>query len=135
MSFRISVQEKPQARKNSILKLSEREYQVSVHAAPVAAKANEAVAQLLANYFSVPKSSVKLLRGQSSRKATRDRLTTPKRLKPSFRQLRLSNFILLNARRVVGARISTSVKISTFTPEHSQAPRVCAKAKIGLLET
>jgi hypothetical protein len=50
------------------LKISEREYQVSVQAAPVAGKANEAVVQLLANYFSVPKSSVKLLRGQSSRK-------------------------------------------------------------------
>jgi uncharacterized protein len=68
MTFRIAVQVKPQARKNSILKLSEREYQVSVHAAPLAGKANQAVAQLLANYFSVPKSSVKLLRGQSSRK-------------------------------------------------------------------
>jgi uncharacterized protein YggU (UPF0235/DUF167 family) len=39
-----------------------------VQAAPVAGKANEAVVELLAKYFSVPKSSVKVLRGQSSRK-------------------------------------------------------------------
>jgi uncharacterized protein YggU (UPF0235/DUF167 family) len=34
----------------------------------LAGKANEEVVELLARYFSVPKSSVKLLGGQSSRK-------------------------------------------------------------------
>jgi uncharacterized protein (TIGR00251 family) len=68
MSYRISVQIKPQARRENIVKISQKEYQVSVHAAPVAGKANEAVVQLLAKYFSVAKSSVKLLGGRSSRK-------------------------------------------------------------------
>ena len=68
MSFKLSVHVKPQARKQSITKISEQEYQIAVHAAPVAGKANEAVVELLAKYFSVPKSSVKVLRGQSSRK-------------------------------------------------------------------
>jgi uncharacterized protein (TIGR00251 family) len=68
MSFRISVQVKAQARKENIVKISQQEYQVSVHAAPVAGKANEALVELLARYFSVPKSSVRVLRGQSSRK-------------------------------------------------------------------
>ncbi len=68
MSFRISVQVKTQARKENIVKISQQEYQISVHAAPVAGKANQALVDLLAKYFSVPKSSVKLLRGQSSRK-------------------------------------------------------------------
>jgi uncharacterized protein len=68
MSFRISVQVKTQARKENIVKISQQEYQVSVPAVPVAGKANQALVDLLAKYFSVPKSSVKLLRGQSSRK-------------------------------------------------------------------
>jgi uncharacterized protein len=68
MSFRISVQVKPQARRENIVKISQKEYQASVNAAPAAGKANEAVAQLLAEYLSVPKSSVKLLSGRSSRK-------------------------------------------------------------------
>jgi Uncharacterized conserved protein len=68
MSFKISVQVKTQARKENIIKISQEEYQVSVHAAPIAGKANQSIIDLLAKYFSVPKSSVKLLRGQSSRK-------------------------------------------------------------------
>ena len=68
MSFRISVQVKTQARKESIVKISQQEYQVSVHAAPVAGKANQEVVELLAKYFSLPKSSVKLIHGESSRK-------------------------------------------------------------------
>jgi uncharacterized protein len=68
MSFRISVQVKTQAREENIVKVSQQEYQISVHAAPVAGRANQALVDLLAKYFSVPKSSVKLLRGQSSRK-------------------------------------------------------------------
>ena len=68
MSFKLSVQVKPQARKQSITKISEQEYRIAVQAAPIAGKANEEVVELLARYFSVPKSSVKVLRGQSSRK-------------------------------------------------------------------
>ena len=68
MSFRISVQVKTQARKENIVKISQQEYQISVHAAPVAGKANREVVELLARYFSVPRSSVRVLRGQSSRK-------------------------------------------------------------------
>ena len=68
MSFRISVQVKTQARKENIIKISQQEYQISVHAAPISGKANQALVDLLAKHFSVPKSSVKLLRGQSSRK-------------------------------------------------------------------
>jgi uncharacterized protein (TIGR00251 family) len=68
MSFRISVQVKTQARKENIVKISQQEYQISVQAAPVAGKANQALVDLLAKYFSVPKSSVKLLHGQSSRR-------------------------------------------------------------------
>jgi uncharacterized protein len=68
MSFKVSVQVKAPSRKQSISKISEHEYQIAVQAAPVAGKANKEVIELLARYFSVPKSSVKVLRGQSSRK-------------------------------------------------------------------
>lgn len=68
MSYKLWVQVKPQARKQSIEKISEQEYRIAVQAAPVAGKANDEVVELLARYFSVPKSSVKVLRGQSSRK-------------------------------------------------------------------
>jgi uncharacterized protein len=68
MSFKVSVQVKAPSRKQSITKISQQEYQIAVQAAPVAGKANKEVIELLARYFSVPQSSVKVLRGQSSRK-------------------------------------------------------------------
>lgn len=68
MSYKLWVQVKPQARKQSIEKISEQDYRIAVQAAPIAGKANDEVVELLARYFSVPKSSVKVLRGQSSRK-------------------------------------------------------------------
>jgi uncharacterized protein (TIGR00251 family) len=51
-----------------IRKLSEREYEMHVHASAREGKANRAVIDLLAEYFSVPKSAVRILRGESSRK-------------------------------------------------------------------
>jgi uncharacterized protein len=68
MSFKLSVQVTPQSRKQTIKKISQQDYRIAVHAAPVEGKANDEVVELLARYFSVPKSSVKVLRGQSSRK-------------------------------------------------------------------
>ncbi|MGH7782419.1 MAG: DUF167 domain-containing protein [Candidatus Binatia bacterium] len=68
MPVRISVLVKAQARKECLTKISEKEYRISVHAPPVAGKANEAVVRILAHHFSVAKSSVKVLRGQSARK-------------------------------------------------------------------
>ena len=41
---------------------------VSVHAPPREGKANKALIELLANYFSVPKASVKIIRGQTGRR-------------------------------------------------------------------
>jgi uncharacterized protein (TIGR00251 family) len=68
MSFKLSVLVKPQARKQGITKISEQEYQIAVQVAPVAGRANREVVELLARYFSVAKASVKVLRGQTSRK-------------------------------------------------------------------
>ncbi len=41
---------------------------VSVHAPTQEGKANKALIELLADYFSVPKTSVKIIRGQTGRR-------------------------------------------------------------------
>jgi uncharacterized protein YggU (UPF0235/DUF167 family) len=54
MSFRISVQVKTQARKENIVKISQQEYQLSVHAVPVAGIANQATGPIAAEIFLGP---------------------------------------------------------------------------------
>jgi uncharacterized protein len=66
--FRIHVTVTPNARKAQVTKLSETEYRVSVHAAPQDGEANRALIALLADYLAVPKSTIKIVRGLSSRK-------------------------------------------------------------------
>jgi uncharacterized protein (TIGR00251 family) len=64
---RIQVNVKPQAKKPDITKIAESEYRVAVCAPAQDGKANLAVIELLANYFSVSKSRIKIVRGHSSR--------------------------------------------------------------------
>lgn len=59
---------KPKARQESVEKISSGEYLVSVPAPARDGKANRAVRELLARHFSVPKTNVRIIRGQSSRK-------------------------------------------------------------------
>lgn len=66
--MKIWITVKPQAKKSEVKKLSEGEYAVSVTAPAREGKANEAVIELLADYFSVPKSSIRILRGQTARR-------------------------------------------------------------------
>ena len=68
MAWRIWVTVKPRAKTEEVRKTDEGQYLVSVHAPPQEGKANEALIELLANYFSVPKTSVKIIRGQTGRK-------------------------------------------------------------------
>ncbi|MEE9567784.1 MAG: DUF167 domain-containing protein [Candidatus Binatia bacterium] len=68
MASRIWVTVKPRAKKEEVRKTDEGQYIASVHAPPQEGKANEALIELLANYFSVPKSSVRIIRGQTGRK-------------------------------------------------------------------
>ena len=68
MARRIWVAVKPQARKEEIVRLAEGKYRVSVHAPAKEGKANEAVIELLANHFSVTKSAIRIVRGQSARR-------------------------------------------------------------------
>ncbi len=68
MASKIWVTVKPRAKKEEVRKTDEGQYMVSVHAPPQGGKANEALIELLANYFSVPKTSVKIIRGQTGRR-------------------------------------------------------------------
>jgi len=66
--LRIWVTVKPQARNGEVRKIAEAEYIALVRAPAREGKGNEALIALLAKHFSVPKSSVKIIRGQRSRK-------------------------------------------------------------------
>ncbi len=68
MSSKIWVTVKPRAKKEEVRKTGEGQYIASVHAPPQEGKANKALIELLANYFSVPKASVKIIRGQTGRR-------------------------------------------------------------------
>ena len=68
MVSRIWVTVKPRAMKEEVRKTDEGQYMVSVHAPPQEGKANKALIELLANYFSVPKTSVKIIRGETGRR-------------------------------------------------------------------
>lgn len=65
--MRIYVKAVPRAGRNEVEKISESEYRVRVTAAPEKGRANEKVVELLAYYFSVPKGSVVIVAGKSSR--------------------------------------------------------------------
>lgn len=66
--MKIEVHVKPNSRKEGIEKTAAGIYKVSVNAPPQEGRANEAVVELLAEHFGVSKSSIRLVRGQTSKK-------------------------------------------------------------------
>ena len=68
MSTRFWITVKPRANREMIESRIDSEYHVSVNAPAEKGKANEAVVALLAGYFSVPRSRIKIVRGNSSRR-------------------------------------------------------------------
>jgi uncharacterized protein (TIGR00251 family) len=68
MRLKILVTVKPQARKEGVKKVSEREYEAHVRAPARDGSANRALIELLAEHFAVPKSAIKIERGQFARK-------------------------------------------------------------------
>ena len=64
----IWVTVKPHAKKEEVKKLADGEYSASVHVPAREGKANQALIDLLADHFSVPKSSVRIIRGKTSRR-------------------------------------------------------------------
>jgi len=63
----IKVKAKPRSKKEEVKQISENYYEVRVSVPPEKGKANERIAELLADYFKVPKSAVKLVRGETSK--------------------------------------------------------------------
>ena len=68
MARSIHVTVKPRAKNPEITKVTEGEYRAMVRAPAQDGKANLALIDLLADFFKVPKSTIKILRGQSSRR-------------------------------------------------------------------
>ncbi len=64
---RIYVKVTPKAGKNQVKKITENEYKVWLTATPEKGKANKALIKLLAEYFGVSKSNVRILVGQTAR--------------------------------------------------------------------
>ena len=67
MARRISLVVKPNSRQPRVDKISESEYRVSVRAPVQNGKANEALIEALAEYLAVPKTSIRIVRGLTSR--------------------------------------------------------------------
>lgn len=61
-----NVKVKPQSKKEEVV-LQDNTLIVKVAALPVEGKANERLIELLCDYFRVPKSAIKILRGETSR--------------------------------------------------------------------
>ena len=67
MPVHITVKVQPRSSKPGIEKTGEREYKVRVKAAPDKGRANDEVIELLASHFEVPRTCVKIARGETSR--------------------------------------------------------------------
>lgn len=65
--MRIAVRVKPQAKENTVTKISDISYTVSVTQAPEKGKANREVVKLLADYFNTSQSLITLVSGGNAR--------------------------------------------------------------------
>lgn len=63
----ISVKVQPRARRRRLERIGADEYRVSVPSPPAHGKANKEVIEILASAFNLPKSAVKIIRGERSR--------------------------------------------------------------------
>ena len=65
--MRIYVKVIPRASKNEVVKISDGEYKVKLTAPPVDGKANGMLLKILAEHFSVSKSSLQIVGGKTAR--------------------------------------------------------------------
>jgi uncharacterized protein len=65
--MRIYVWVSPRSSKNEIMKISDGEYKVKLTAPPTGGKANDMLIKILADYFSVSKSSLRIIGGKTAR--------------------------------------------------------------------
>ena len=66
--MKIFVKTKPNAKEESIKKLSETNFEICIKEPPVKGLANAAITKALARHFGVAQSAVKILSGHTSRK-------------------------------------------------------------------
>ena len=64
---RVYIKVSPRSSKNEVTKISEGEYKVKLTAAPVDNKANEMLIRVLADYFNLPKSNLKIIGGKTAK--------------------------------------------------------------------
>jgi uncharacterized protein (TIGR00251 family) len=67
LDLRIFVRVKPGAKVDKVEKVDETHYNVWVKSPAKEGKANESVIELLADFFNLPKSRIKIISGHSSR--------------------------------------------------------------------
>ncbi len=65
--MKITVKVKPNAKKNEVKKIDENYYEIRVTVVPEKGKANKKVVELLSKELKVPKSKIKLIKGETSR--------------------------------------------------------------------
>lgn len=65
--MKIIVKIKPNSKENSVAKTGENEFALRVKAPAKEGRANEAVIKLLSAYFDVPKTSIAIIKGHSSK--------------------------------------------------------------------
>jgi uncharacterized protein (TIGR00251 family) len=63
----LSVKVNPRSRKQEIIELGEKTYKIHVKSSPSKGEANQEVCKLVAKFFDVPVSRVKISRGHKSR--------------------------------------------------------------------
>ena len=68
MAHKISITVKPNATRVRVEKIAESDFRVAVRAPAQNGAANRAVIEALAEFLAVPKSTLRIIRGQSARK-------------------------------------------------------------------
>ncbi len=63
----IKVKAKPKSKKEGVKRIENNLYEVRVNAPPEKGRANEKIRELLAEFFKIPKSRVKLIKGETSK--------------------------------------------------------------------
>ena len=65
--MKISVKVKPGSKKNAVESIGENEYTISVKAKAIEGKANDAVVELLSEYFDLPRNRIMVIKGLKSK--------------------------------------------------------------------
>lgn len=68
--MRIFVKVKTRENKNSVIKIDDNNFKISIKEAPIKGEANRAVVKLLANYFEISQLRLKIVAGLKSKDKT-----------------------------------------------------------------